>query len=147
MFIRLEKHYVGVKSGMKTFPPGEYNASDLPGGLAKYLVETEQALEIEGLSLPPVLPAAEVAPDLSSPVGPNGELGPLDSDGQRHPDDGEDELGLPDSTSESFESWSNSAIEDFAKRNEIELGGATKKADMIAVIAEWVELNAVDGVG
>ncbi len=121
IFIRLEKDYIGVKSGMKLIRPGEYEATQLPGGLAQYLVLTEQALQIEGLTPPPVRPSMVVVTS-----GPE---------------------VIPADTSQSFESWTNVEIEGFAQNNEIELGGATKKADMIAVIAEWVELNSDDGVG
>ncbi len=46
MRILLERYYTGVKSGMKMFPPGEYEDHELPGGLALYLVETDHATDI-----------------------------------------------------------------------------------------------------
>jgi len=46
MRIKLDRYYTGVKSGMKTILPGEYEDNELPGGLAVYLVETDHATDI-----------------------------------------------------------------------------------------------------
>ncbi len=46
MRILLERYYTGVKSGMQMIHPGEYEDRELPGGLARYLVDTDHATDI-----------------------------------------------------------------------------------------------------
>ena len=126
IFIRLEKTYTGVASGMKVILPGLYSGKDLPGGLAAYLIKTEQADEItqrlyEDSEIAELEPEVEPVTELELASNPETEDGGY-----------------------GFESWSNADIEEYAMQNGINLGGVKKKAAMIKIIAQWVEETADD---
>jgi hypothetical protein len=62
---------------------------------------------------------------------PTEEKAPSEEPAEEEPDAGSDEDGYygPD------RSWSNADIEAYARDNNIDLGGATKKADMLSAIS------------